>query len=536
MRYVHHQCRSCCSSMLGALLCVLSVVPAAQARTHDEASEILQKAEWLERRGQITQAKELLQRAAKADPNLEDLALARAKVYLADKNPFWALRTLDDYIERRPPACAARALSARVHLQQGNLEQAAQTLDEPTCEASPEMRLRFSLLRVELAEFHGDERRVRQLILSSNEAKVRFSEDDRRYEALKAHYAPNLRPFMDFQLGVGTGWTSQGFASVPLDLAPNRGWDGSSLLALDLRTRFNLASFSWGRLLGNLDLSAIEYLDSHTRALSSRQPSLRLGTLLGNGAPRLYLGYAFDWVSLQGGSELGSEGLPHAQGHRLEYRLELGSDWTTYGSVGIRRFWESARNRFETMQGIAKAIALSSYATWDVAGTWHTHRATEHAYDQLGVTVDTGLSITLPRDFTLRERLLLTRSAYPHSESYFDDSERGWRRDTQVRASVSLTTPTVAGVRFELGYTLTQRSSNVDAYGYTDHRAGLTLLWSSDADRIRVRRIAPPGHVRMPYPDDEGQADGQVPASKPVDVIEIIRSDEAQRRGSSCSR
>lgn len=519
----------------GVLLGLLVSTWVSRASANDTVAELVQRAQWLRQRGQGAQARELLQRAANAHPGLEVLALARAEAYLADKNPFWALKVLNDALDRQPPACAARALAARIHLQQGNLEQAEHQLNATTCEHDPAMRLRFSLLRIELAELGADARRVRQIVKASHSVRVRFIEDDRRFETLKPQYAPELQPVLAFRLGLSSGWASHGLGSVPIDLAPRANADGAALLGLDLQTRFNIARWSWGSLMGNVDLLATQYLQTPTRDLSSRQPSARIGTWLGTEGPRLYLGYAVDWVNLQGGDALAYDGFAHSQAQRMEYRIDLGHSFETYGSVGSRRFWEAARTRIETVHGLLKTLALSNFSNLVLGGAWHVHRAHAAAYDQLGATVETALHLSLPRDFALRERLQVTRSAYPYSEAYFDAAQATERRDTQVYASAALTTPVVAGVRFELAYALAHRNSSVSSWNYTDQRATLSLVWSSDSDRIRVRRIAPPGGVKMPYPDDTHQEGTDVSARSSA-IIELIRSDEAQRRSNSCAR
>lgn len=519
----------------GVLLGLLVDTWVSGASANNSVAELVQRAQWLQQRGQVAQAQELLQRAAKAQPGLEVLALARAEAYLADKNPFWALKVLGETVDSQPPACAARALAARIHLQQGNLEQAEHLLDAETCEHDPAMRLRFSLLRIELAELSGDARRVRQMVEASHSVRVRFIEDDRRYETVKSQYAPELQPALAFRLGLSSGWASHGLGSVPIDLAPRVSADGSPLLGLDLQTRFNLARWSWGRLIGNVDLLATQYLQAPTRELSSRQPSARIGTWLGTQGPRLYLGYAVDWVNLQGGGALAYDGFAHSEAHRLEYRIDLGRSFETYGSLGSRRFWEAPRTRIETVHGASKTLALSDFSNLVMGGAWYVHRAHASAYDQIGATVETALHLSLPRDFALSERLQVTRAVFPYSEGYFDSAQAAERRDTQVYGSAALTTPVVAGVRFELSYALAHRNSSLNSWNYTDHRAALALVWSSDSDRIRVRRIAPPGGVKMPYPDDTKKNDAAGSARAP-EIIELIRSDETQRRNNSCAR
>ncbi|HMA91729.1 MAG TPA: hypothetical protein VKP30_03540 [Polyangiaceae bacterium] len=503
----------------------------SHAHGQEQAESVVRRAEWLTQRGLKAEARELVQRAAQQQPAVELLALALARAYLAEDNPFWAIRVLGDFVDRSPPACASRAMAARVHLQQANLDLAEQMLSEQQCQATNELGFRFHLLRIELAELQGDATRARKLVRVSRAFHRRYVEDDQRYARLKLRYDPDSEPAFAFKLGLSAGWASNGLSSVPLDLLPKQGASGSPLLGLELRTRWNLKRWSAVRLFAEGDFVATQYLDAPTKELSTRQPTLRLMALVGRGVPRLLIGYTADWVNLDGGDTYRHDSFTYSTAHHLEYRFDLGRSFFTHGQLGPRHYWESARNRFEVAQGLSKRVVLSDSLDLAIGALVHAYAAKERAYDQVGASVLSGLEIRMPNDFTLEEQLSLSQSVHPNSEGYFENSS-AVRRDTEVQVSVALATPELFGLRLFPSYALVHRDSSIDPYDFTDHRGLLTVSWQSDSDRIVVHRISPEGRVPLSYPDEASAGR----ASPTVDVVEAIRQDEAQRRNNSCAK
>jgi hypothetical protein len=504
----------------------------APAMADDGPAAIVQQAQWLEQRGQNEQAQELVRRAAQTQPGNELLALARAQAYLADKNPFWALKVLGEFIAQQPPACAARALAARIHVQEANLEQAEHVLDEPECERPEESKLRRLLLRTEIAELRGDRTEARRQVLLAEATNRRYAEDDRRLMRLSATYDPHHRPALGFKLDLGVGWASQAMASVPLDLATKSRHSGSALLGMDLQARWIPISWPAWRPVAEVELHLAQYLETPAKDLSSRQPILRLGLELGRGPRRLVVAYAADWVNLEGGNEYPYSSFAYSQAHRLEFRIELDPSMLAYGAFGRRRFWQAERSRVESEQGLSKTFVVSDTVRLTTAGAWRFYSADRSAYDQVGATLHTGLDVSLPKGFELREALALSAEFFPRSEGYFDPSHWQKRRDALVHVTVGLSAPETLGVRLGLLYGYTNRNSLANAYDFTDHRAILALTWQSDSDQLRVRRIPKTGRVSMPYPDDESQAGPKTKAA----VIEVIEHDQAERRSTSCMK
>ncbi len=522
--------KACAAAALAAIVSPLAGHSTALA---DETPEgIVEKAQWLEQRGQLEQAKELLSRAAAQNPNDELVALARADAYVREKNPFWALKILGELIEKHPPACAARALAARVHIREANLEQAAQMLEAVDCEKREESRLRFALLRLELAELNGERPGVNQELQLSQATSRRYEEDDRRLGRLVRRYDPWHEPSFAFKLDLGVGWASHGMGSVPLDLPVSREHSGSPLLGMDLSAGWIPVRFPAWHPVIEAEAHLAQYLESPTKALSTRQAVLRLGAEFGRGPRRLFIAYSGDFISLDGGSAYPNDSFAYAVGDRLEYRLKLEPSWLVYGAFGRRKFWQRDRSRLESEQGLSKSIPLSNSIDFVVGGAWRVYKAEHHAYDQFGATLNSVLAISLPKGFELRESVSLAHDIFPRSEGYFVAGSRERRKDLLLRVGVGLTTPEILSLRLGGSYSYVSRNSSVDAYDFADHRGLFSITWQTDSDRLGVSRIPQSGRVPLPYPDDDASADG----NKQNEITEVMRKDETQRQNTSCMK
>jgi len=511
---------------------LLPLLCSARAVARDDTTAIVDKAHWLEGRGQLEQAKELLSRAAEQAPLDETIALARAEAYLLDKNPFWALKVLGELVKRDPMACSARALAARAHIQQANLEQAVQLLDAPGCERREEVRARFALLRLELAELQGERSNVNEQFKLGRAALTRYEEDDHRLSRLARRYDPWHEPTFAFKLELGAGWSSSGLGSVPLDLAQLRSQASSSLLGIDLDARVVPVRLPEWRPVFEVEAHVAQYLESETKALSTRQPLWRLGVEFGRGPRRLLLAYAGDFISLDGGSDYPNDSFLYASGHRLEYRIGLDRTFSVYGAFGRRQFWQSVRTRLEGEQGLVKSLSVSDTIGLTLGGSSHVYKAEHAAYDQFGAGINAALTFALPKGFELRESLRLGLDYFPRSGGYFEPATRDRRHDNQLRIGVGLSAPYVMGLRLGLSYGYVNRASNVDAFDFTDHRGIVTVTWQSDSDRLQVRSIPKAGRVPLPYPDDETQTG----TGKQLEIVEAIRKDESQRQSTSCMK
>jgi hypothetical protein len=505
---------------------------AAPAAGTDEPRALVDKAEWLLQRGQVEAAQELVTRAAAGRPDFEPYALARAKAYLTEQNPFWALKVLGEFIAQHPPACAARAFAARVHIQEANLDQAEQILDAPECERADESRLRILLLRTELAELRGEREKALRLVTSAQMTNHRYVEDDLRLARLDSLYVAHREPTLAFRLELGAGWASRGIGTLPLDLATPTVHSGSPFVGMDLSARLVPLTFATWRPVAEVELHLAQYLDTPAKAYSSRQPLVRWGLEFGRRDRKLLMAYAADWVNLDGGSQYPYDGFAYSEGQRGELHLTIDGSFHAYGSLGYRRFWQSDRSRLETNQGLSRSLRLSDTLNLTLGREFRAYLGNHSAYTQVGATLYAGLDVTMPKGLLLQETVALGRDVFPRSEGYFAADVHETRRDTLVRVSVGLTTPEWLGLRFGFTYGYANRDSNIAAYDYADHRGVISVAWQSDSERLRVDRIPKSGRVPLPYPDDETK----VTAKSNAEVIEVIRQDERQRDHTSCMK
>lgn len=501
----------------------------ALGQTMSTARASVERASQLESHGHKDQARELLRRMAALQPKSELLALARADAYLNDKNPFWALKILSEFMAANPPACAAHALAARVHIQQANLDQAEQLLDTPDCEQPEESKLRFLLLKAQIAELRGNRTAAEAQVKQAAALHHRYEEDDDLLQQLQAAYNPYRQPAISWTLDLAGGGTSYGLAGVPVDLAAPRGLGGSALLAVDLSVRALFSQQTSLRTFVDAELKATQLLAAPNRGLSTRQPTVRVGLMLGRGQPTLLAAYAYDLVDIQGGSVGVAGPRIDSEGHRVEYQLRIAPWATATGNVGGRLFEDADRTRFESDHGIVANVNLAQNVRLMLGASGHVYKAQRRVYDQAGAAGFLGLDISVVKGFELRETLSLNGDVFPASRGFFDPLRNQQREDLLVRVGTELWSPETHGLRFGMGYAYTNRNSTANDFDYADHRAMLHLQWQADSDQLSTQRISKQGRIPIRYDDRDAKA-----ASQPIEVREILKQDETIRRSSSC--
>jgi len=160
-----------------------------------------------------------------------------------------------------------------------------------------------------------------------------------------------------------------------------------------------------------------------------------------------------------------------------------------------------------------------------ITARWYD--AENPAYDLAGGGVLFRLQQGLPERFELRAGAAASHDVYLSSEGYFDKAGRQERRDTLLRGNVGVWSPPLSGARLGLDYELNHRMSTVDAYAFEDHRVTLHAVWVFDLDRLTKRIVPEPWLLSA---TDESRALGQDDAR----IRDLIRQDEAVKRGSSC--
>jgi hypothetical protein len=454
--------------------------------------------------------------------------MARADLYLAEDNPFWALRVLGAFIEEHGPACEARAQASRIQISQANLEGAEALLDESSCQGTEPLRVRRSLLLAEIAELRGDSKRALELVREADAHRVRYAEDDERLRKLERAYDPYRLPLFTAALDVGAGWASTGLGHLPLEVATPPRTQNSALTSLHLLGRWVLPYRPAFRPLAEVEFRGTELLTNRSPDRSYRQSVLRLGALLGRKAPRLELAYAFDVASAPGYVDDTSAFAAFSTAHRGEYRLDLGRGFFAFGLLGYRGFANRAWSRVESEQGLLKRWELSDTIALETGALVRAYRARSHGFDQVGGSAFLGLNIAAPKGFELRENITLGVDRFPSSEGFWATARE--RRDHLVRVGLTLLAPETNLFRLALTYDYVNRDSRMQAYDFSDHRALLEVRFRFDSDDLTKRTIGPEGRVPLQH---EKETPNAVTPER-LSTKEAVQRDEQMRRGSSC--
>jgi hypothetical protein len=485
----------------------------------------------LKDRGHLDEAKELLERWSEMAGGSELLAMARADLYLAEDNPFWALRILGAFIEERGPACEARALASRIQISQANLEAAEALLEESSCSGSSPLRVRRLLLLAEIAELRGDPKRALELVREADSNRARYAEDDERLRKLRHAYEPYRLPLFAADLDVGVGWASAGLGHLPLDVVTPARTQNSALSSLHFLGRWVLPYRPAFRPLAEVEFRGTEILTNRSPNRSHRQVAFRLGALIGQKEPRLELTYAFDVVSAPG--YVGGAGTFEAfsTAHRGEYRFDLGRGFLGFGGLGYREFADRDRSRVESEPGLLKRWVLGDSLALETGALIRVYRAHARAFDQVGASVFAGLDVQAPRGFLLRETVTLGADRFPSSEGAAGASRE--RQDHLIRVGIALLAPETNLFRFGLTYDYVNRDSRVDAYDFADHRALFEVRFRFDSDDLTKRTVDSEGRIPMRHEKETPAAVESADAAR-MSTREAVQRDEQMRRGSSC--
>jgi tetratricopeptide (TPR) repeat protein len=505
-------------------LTTATIVFVAAAASAQGVSQALDDARRLEAKGRLDTAIELLKRAQRLAPDDERLSVALAWAYQRQGNKFWALKTVTQYLEKHPTACASRALAVWMHLQMANLDQSEELLGEPGCDRSPEERARSALLRALLAEQRRDQGAVTRHTKEAQTGRV-YAEDVALLDRLMGEQQPGRLPLVSSKVDLSAGYTSNGLAGSPVDLATPPGDRGSALIVVDARLR---AVIPWTRQVRPVvtgQLRLFELLEEPARDLSYEEPTLRAGSMFGALPPRLLLSYAFDAVRLHGGDRYDQGPVWFSEAHRVEWEGEVTPDILVFGGLGERRFRDRARTRFETEQGLASAWlphpALRLLGA--VSSRWQQARADGWAL--MGGTVLGELDWAITPRLEARWNLAASVDWYPGSRGFFGVPER--RRDLLERSALGLWFELGPGWQIGSSYELAHRNSTAAAYSFIDHRALGRIVWSFDTDRYSV--VDERGRAPMQWSRAAVRR-----ARDDSRIQELLRQDDTVKRGSSC--
>jgi len=480
--------------------------------------------------GQLRPAIDRLKGVIETNPNEPAYALRLARAYLADDNPFWAQRVLQNALASNPDDCEARAWLAWVHLRQGLIEESKEVLGRPGCPSTQAERGRWALLRA-YSESTGEEGDPVPHLEEAAEAPEMLPEDVELLDHLRKKSDPGWISPLDLRVESMVGYTSNATAGLLVD-ASEPG-PSSAVIRLDL-----IGRFVWparGRLRPALDLGLLGYAlpDEEAREFSFGQVRARPGVILGRTYPRLLIGYKADVFFFERDGST-----PYFQAHRGEIEMEA-ERYVLYAGGGRRLIDEPGRDRTEIDGGGGWSVRLSRRVRLLLGATGRYHIASNVAYDLVG---GTGLVIfrgNAPKGFSGQLTLSGGMDHYPSSRGYgsfFTPPSDDKRRDALWGVSAVLWAPPWGGVRLGLVYDYARRDSNAETeaigetpardYDFQEHRAMLRARWTMSLNPFAPRARRPDGHVGLDY--GLGAAD-----LADERMREMLQQDDADRR-SSC--
>ena len=449
-----------------------------------------------------------------------------ARAYLADGNPFWAERVLLERLRRQPGDCRARAWLAWVRAGQGDIELARQALAGSACPQTGAEHTRWLLLEAYLKAAAG-EPGVAELLGQAAGQKQIFSADYRLLSSLRRSSQPGWLEPVSLRIMSAAGYSSNARAGSPTDAAEQG--PRSLLGRLDMFSRFVWPLSANLRPTLEASLKAHGIAAGAARDLSYLELGARPGIYLG-GRTRLLLAYKIDQL-LIGQKDRRN----YYQGHRGELELDSGP-LTLFAGAGRRIYAEGGRSRWELDGGLGGGFGVLGRLRLLLALSVRSHRARSEQYNLFGLSGLVLGRLELGGGFDTRLALVLSRDDYLDSGGErgllaFGTSER--RRDLLFKMRLEGWGPDWHGVRLGVGYEFTRRDSTADEpaadYDYLEHRLLVKLVWTADFDPFRPAPVEPADGVALDYGLQGGAA-----SLDSERIQDLLRQDEATRRGSSC--
>jgi hypothetical protein len=495
--------------LAGALLLAAGAARAAGGGVVEEARLRLEA-------GEPREAIRLL-RTVSPRPTEATLLLARA--YLDDGNDFWALRTLLE----RPDDPAAALWATFVQLKQGALDDAEALLAATAVPEDTALAARRALLAALLDSAREEPERAQEALGRAAAAREMYPEDAEALRRLRAALDPAYRPALSGRLELVTGATSNGLAGSPIDPAKQDDGVPSGLGQLGASLRYAPAFDAPVRPGVELDLRGLGLAEEEARDLSYVQLSARPGFSRGS----WFAGYRFEILGVLGKDRYADGAHVFSHAHRGEAEVMFpGAGMTAFAGAGRRVFRELARERTEADGGMGLGFRPLAGIDAVAALTLRWHDARDPKWNLRGGSALLSADVTLSSSLSLRAGLVLSRDEYPDSRDGFVAGAQA-REDTLLRPSATAWLGARDGLRVGLGYEPSRRWSTVDGYGYTDHRVLVRALWVFSADPGDPATTAPEGHVPLAWGLEAGE-------DLQERISELLRQDEAIRRGSSC--
>jgi tetratricopeptide (TPR) repeat protein len=460
-----------------------------------------------------------------------------ARAYLADNNSFWAQRTLQKALARDGDDLDSRFWLAWVYVNQGDLELARDLLAEKSAPRSGPEQARWMVMHGFMARTENEHEVARLALQAVEEASQIYPEDMKLWEFLRRVEDPGFIEPLNIRLELWGGYTSNAQAGSPTD--PSQSGSKSALGRLDLFTKFVWPAWQSVRptIEGSFKGHALEE-DAAPKSASRPQEytylelTLRPGVIIGYEYPRILVGYKAELLLINQ-----DEKNPFYEAHRGEIEIETGGP-LVFAGAGRRIFRESGRTRWEFDGGAGGAIGLHPRVQLLLAGSARYFLANSEPYDQVGATAIVVGRILIWKGISLRLGVNIGLDYYLHSDGPKGEMafgiENKKRFDILTKLSAGLWSPLIWSTRFGIGYEYSIRNSSADSesdnYNYTEQRALLKARWVFDINPWAPGVVEPQGHVALDY-GLGGDSGGGLDQER---IQDLLRQDEAARRGSSC--
>jgi hypothetical protein len=515
---------------LTAALIIIPLSAAGEECLRECAGEIdceVEVVDCLIKAGRTREAVKHVKPLAKAHPDQPAFVHLLARAYLADKNPFWAQRTL-----QKAQDCTSRSWLVWVHIQNGDLDLAKEALAVEGCPRDAADKSRWHLLETFLARTQEDHARAFWTIGKVHKADEIYAEDERLWLFLRGAEDPGWIEPLSFRMELAGGYTSNSKGGSPTD--PGRSGSQSALLRMDLfgRLVWPVTRLLRPTLEAGVKGHGITAETDGARKLSYLEVHARPGIIWGTKFPRLILGYKVDYLVLNQDLEKKRR---FFEAHRGEIEFETGR-MTYFAGAGRRIYHENGRTRFEIDGGLGGSFMLFGRARMLAAFSLRYYDAVGDPYDQIGSTgllvsrINVGaglvarLGVTLGVDYYHNSGGELGALAYGTDQKRFD---------VLTKLSAGLWSPMWMGARAGLSYEFSYRESTADElddYNYNEHRLLLKIRWTIDLNPWAPQVVETKGRVALDYGLSE-QAGAGLEEER---IQDLLRQDEAARRGSSC--
>ena len=461
----------------------------------------------------------------------EAFTLLLAKAYYEQQNAFWALNTLDQYLESNPENCLVKSWMAWMHISEAHVAEARELLDDPQCLAGEEKTAaRFYLLKtfIDIQKGEADEDTAREF--DTKKINKLFDEDVELYRFNRRALFPHTTKPILLKLELKGGYTTNALFGSPIE-SQDVGVDTkSALFAHDVRLTYAPSITGWLAGLAELSSRSNVFFTSETKDFTYVDLAWRLGPtflMAPHGYPRLTAAYRGDILFLNMPDRY-DDNPPNVfyEGHRADLEFALMPSFIIFAGGGRRFFRDDVRTRWELDGGAVLQKTLLGRLTLAAAFVLRKHWALKDGFNLFGVSGLVQGILSLPKTMQLRTILSLHADNYRDSFDYFYPGIR--RRDTTVKIAAELSGKVWKGIRIAGVYEFSDKLSTIPQYAFIDHRVMVKITFTYGFDFLGLKKAGGPGRVPLDY----GLGAGEETTAERIQ--DLLKEGEFIAGGASC--